>query len=79
MHARPGADTKSGGGGVLSVLGSIREAGGGGRGVLSASRPMRKAGGRWGCCLLQVRYEKLGGGGGCLPCDDLYLRLCARA
>ena len=38
----------------------------------------RGGGGGGGCSLLQVRYEKWGGGG-CLPYDDLYLGLCARA
>ena len=61
-------DTKSGRGGG---------GGGGGRGVLPASVPIQKAGeggvarfspdtkswGR-GCCPLQARYEKRGGGGG---------------
>ena len=57
---------KARGGGVLSVLGLIRKAGGGeGGGVLSVLRPMRKAGGRGRCCLLQVRYEKCGGGAAC--------------
>ena len=62
MHAKPGADTKSGGGGVLSVLGPIQKRGGavrfrydpkagrggGGGGLLSVLGPIRKAGGRGG-------------------------------
>ena len=61
----PGFGKGGGGGGVLSVLGPLRKAeGGGGGGVQSASGPIRKVG---------------GGGGGCLPYDDLYLGLCARA
>ena len=69
-----------GGGGVLSVLGPIQKRGGGavryrpdtksgGGGVQSALGPIRKVGGGGGG----------GGGGNCLPYDDLYLGLCARA
>ena len=53
---------------------------GGGDAVLF--RPDPKAGGGGGYSLLQVRYEKcvcVWGGSGCLPYDDLYLGLCARA
>ena len=66
-------DTKSGGGG-----------GGGGGGVLSTSCPIRKAGGGGGgereMLSASGPIRKVGGGGlSCLPYDDLYLRLCARA
>ena len=67
MHAMPGADTKSGGGG----------GGGGGGGVLSALGPIQKRGGG-GVQSASGPIRKVGGSG-CLPYDDLYLGLCARA
>ena len=64
---------KRGWGGLLSVLGPVTKSGGGGG--LSVLGPIRKAGGGSGDPIQKVG----GGGGGCLPYDDLYLRLCARA
>ena len=52
-----------GGGGVVRFRPDTKYGEGGGGGFLSASGPIRKVG---------------GGEGGCLPYDDLYLRLCAR-
>ena len=51
-------DTKSGGGGVLSVYGPIRRAGGGGGGgggVRSVSGPKRRAGGGGGGGMIAYR------------------------
>ena len=57
-----------GGGGTLTMneceaRGRYEKRGGGGGGVLSVLGPIRKA----------------GGGGDCLPYDDLYLGLCTHA
>ena len=61
-------DPKAGGGGGGGGVCAVRfrpdpNAGGGGGGVLSVLGPI----------------QKRGGGGCCLPFDDLYLGLCARA
>ena len=58
-------DTKREGRGAVRFTPDTKS--GGGEGVLSASGPIRKV--DWG----------EGGGGGCLPYDDLYLRARARA
>ena len=61
------------GGGVLSALDPTRKAGGGGGGGAARFRPDTKSRGR-GCCPLQARYEKRGGGGGggCCPFKARY-------
>ena len=65
-----------GGGGVLPVLGPIQKRGGGGV-CVSVLSPIQKAGGGQSA---SGPIRKVGGGGGdCLPYDDLYLGLCARA
>ena len=70
-------------GGVLSALGRSKSGGGGGGGGGGAVRfrPDTKSGGGGGavCFRSDTKSGGVGGGGGCLPYDDLYLGLCARA
>ena len=68
-----------GGGGVLSVLGPIQKRGGGGGAV--RFRPDTKSGRGGAVCFWSDTKSRGGGGGGgdCLPYDDLYLGLCTHA
>ena len=73
-EARGGYEKRGGGGGgVLSVLGPIQKRG---RGGAVRFRPDTKSGGGGG---VRFRPDTKSGEGGCLPYDDLYLGLCARA